>query len=74
MIVEDYSKKIILKNAQKLYKHFETDYQRMLLEKSNEQIKDSSFELIELKNNIEDIKIIIQDIQNNIKFIQVIKS
>ena len=47
----------------------------MLLEKSNEQIKDSSFELIELKNNIEDIKIIIQDIQNNnIKFIQVIKS
>ena len=75
MIIEDYSKKIILKNAQKLYKHFETDYQRMLLEKSNEQIKDSSFELIELKNNIEDIKIIIQDIQNNnIKFIQVIKS
>jgi len=75
MIIEDYSKKIILKNAQKLYEHFEIDYQRMLSEKSNEQIKDSSFELIELKNNIEDIKIIIQDIKNNnIKFIQVTKS
>ena len=75
VIIEDYSKKIILEKAEKLNEHFKNDHQRLMLEVSGEKVKDLEFDLAELNSNIKDLKIIIQDIKNNsIKFIQVIKS
>ena len=75
VIIEDYSKKIILEKAEKLNEYFKNDHQRLILENSSEKIKDIEFDLAELNSNIKDMKIIIQDIKNNsIKFIQVIKS